>query len=327
MQIDDRAASACAAAETSPGEPTPASIGRRLGLALGAASALSVVLTGAQAQVVPKAEPGAGAKARSKDSREAKDAKDSKAGRDDALVDGRRIPAPIRAMIDRGDQVRVLRHFDAPGSLTGWVLVASTGEHRIFYVTPDEQYAIYGLVFNAKLDNVTGAHLREYGSDTSPEKQSADARDAEQLARALELARKAQGAMVEGKGPQVFVVFDPTCPHCHSLYRAFRPYASTLQIVWIPVGVLSDRAGLLAEAFVQSPDRQRAMADAMAGRLAPVAKSVREARAAIDANREILDAAGATSVPLVVFSDGVRARGSLGVPTPEALKRLAQIAK
>lgn len=78
-----------------------------------------------------------------------------------------KYPAPIAAMVDRGKGVKVLDAFNAAGGLTGFVLSAANGEHRVYYVTPDGSVAIYGMLFDKTLNNLTAYDFAKFTNPLS----------------------------------------------------------------------------------------------------------------------------------------------------------------
>lgn len=122
----------------------------------------------------------------------------------------------------------------------------------------------------------------------------------------------AAGAKAEvlGSLPTAYVLFDPQCPHCATLWNAAKPLYSTVQLKWIPVALLNSlsatQSGLLIEA--QAPialmdGHEKAMVarspDPLMGSPAP---------ASVDAakdNTRLLRNLRATSVPTIVYTDPV----------------------
>jgi thiol:disulfide interchange protein DsbG len=255
------------------------------------------------------------------------------------------LPAPIAKMVQTGRGVEIVDSFEAPGGLTGWVVVAANGERRIFYVTPDGKHAIYGLIFDEGLEDLTREHLKRYpeirrdvpgagasgssgsGQSSADNANSQAATEGPDLGPALDLAKMGQAVHVEGRGAPVYIVFDPSCPFCHQVYRDTRQYLDRIQIHWIPVGVLSPKSERVAETFIQSADKKRAMESAVSGKLPEAAVVSATGRAIIGHNIGIMKSANVTSVPFILFFDGERARGTTGAPTGDALARLVSLAK
>jgi hypothetical protein len=284
-----------------------------------------------------------------------------------------KYPLPIKAMVSRGKGVTVLDVFDGGGGLVGFVLTAGNGEQRIYYVTQDGSTAIYGLAFDAQLNNMTAKHLASFtnplGPKTSvgtlaptappaavapatpaaakPPAPSAPAVSKDDLWSAptgaknpdanaqpakvdmglpYNMAMKARGAFVEGKGLPVYIVFDLACPYCHKTYRATRDMLGQLEIHWIPVGALGPRSILLAETFLRSKDKSEAMASAVARDLKAADFSSPEVNQLLNENASILSVASVSNVPLILYSDHGNARHMLGAPSAAQLKELSRVA-
>lgn len=146
------------------------------------------------------------------------------------------------------------------------------------------------------------------------------------LDRALALATKSQGVLIEGKGLPVYIVFDLACPYCHRTYKATRALLGQLQIHWIPVGALGPRSQLLAQAFLGSKDKGAALASAVSGELVPAPSLSIEAAALINENADILKMADSTSVPLTLYLDRGQARKISGALSAAQLQELVRIA-
>lgn len=74
------------------------------------------------------------------------------------LTPKKKLPMSIENMIQTGQGVRLLSQFDAGSAMTGYVLSASNGERRIFYVTADQKMTFFGLMFDRDLNNLTAIH-------------------------------------------------------------------------------------------------------------------------------------------------------------------------
>ena len=129
---------------------------------------------------------------------------------------------------------------------------------------------------------------------------------------AYEIASRGNGFTV---GPlmaanTVYVFFDPTCPHCATLWDNARPLAGKLRVVWIPIGWLQRSSEPQAATILSAPDPAAAMAENEASVLnrqggITVSPSLSdEAVAKVKANTELFKQIGEESVPLIVFKNG-----------------------
>jgi thiol:disulfide interchange protein DsbG len=282
-------------------------------------------------------------------------------------------PAVIASMIAKGKNVSVLDVFEATGGLVGFVVIADGSQSRIYYVTQDGGTAIYGLAFDASLNNLTSKHLASFTnplrpkasvgtlapvespanaatSAPAPVTSKKDAKSLEEdlwslpsgakpagsvtpaapqkadMGVPLNMAMKARGAFVEGRGLPVYIVFDPACPYCHKTHRDTRQLLGQLEIHWIPVGALGPRSILLAETFLRSKNKAQAMELAMNNELKPADFSTPEVNQLHNENASILSAANVSNVPLILFSEKGVARHMLGAPNAAQLKELIRVA-
>lgn len=116
------------------------------------------------------------------------------------------------------------------------------------------------------------------------------------------------GAMMAAN--TVYVFFDPTCPHCASLWMNAKPLATKLKVVWIPVGWLQRQSGPQSATILSAPDPSAAMNENEASVLAhkggiTVSGSLPDAVTdKVKANTDLFNRIGADSVPLIVFKNG-----------------------
>ena len=129
---------------------------------------------------------------------------------------------------------------------------------------------------------------------------------------AYDLASRASGFTV---GPMmaantVYVFFDPTCPHCATLWGNAKPLATKLKLVWIPIGWLQKSSAPQAATILSAPDPVAAMAENEAsvlerrGGITVPASLSDEAVGKVKANTELFHKLGEESVPLIVFKNG-----------------------
>jgi thiol:disulfide interchange protein DsbG len=148
-------------------------------------------------------------------------------------------------------------------------------------------------------------------------------------------AQKAYQAAAAGSGftvgsvvaaNQVFVFFDPQCPHCAALWTSSQPLWRKLKMVWMPVGFLrreSTPQGALilsAKDPVATMTEHEALLTSRKGGL-PVPDKVDEAQLAkVKANTDLLQKLGADSVPYIVYKNaktGVYGSHAGGVSTEQ----------
>lgn len=105
---------------------------------------------------------------------------------------------------------------------------------------------------------------------------------------------------------QLFVFFDPKCPHCALLWRETRAMHNMARFTWIPVTLLRGSGAAQGAHFLSAKDPVAAMDehanDVLAGRMGVSASSdvPAELEAAIKQNTQLLESFQATGVPFLV---------------------------
>lgn len=264
------------------------------------------------------------------------------------------VPAPIGAMRSHG--AKVLGHFTGADGLDTWVMHAGN-KTRVFYVLPDGKHMLMGLVFNAKLNNLSAPDFARAAheandlakpKDFSPVTTSSDSSASSTAVyggaldttspnyiaqRSLREAyarmqRDASMEYVEGHGKNLYVVFDPACPYCHELYRETRAYVGKLRIHWLPVALISPSSPRLMQSFLRSNKRGLALADAVAGTLKAPNGPISNATRHVDQQAMIVLAnADSAGVPLLLYSDNGTIKDVVGTPGAEQLNAIAALGK
>lgn len=111
------------------------------------------------------------------------------------------------------------------------------------------------------------------------------------------------GAMMSAQ--TVYVIFEPTCPHCGKLWQASLPLQSKVKFVWMPVS-FSTKSLPQAAALITAPNpvetmtaHEESLLSGKGGLVVPDNVSD-ELRQAIKTNGQLLTALGADSVPFVL---------------------------
>lgn len=230
-----------------------------------------------------------------------------------------KLPAPIATMLARGQNVKIVNSFAVPGTtMTGWVMVAGPYK-RIYYTPADGSVAVLGLMFDADLNNVTIQHTANAEALVNavvPFETGAS------VTKALEAAKKAPASHSEGRGREIYVVYDPACPHCHDLWRETRGSLGRVHITWLPVAKVSSSSAGLAQALLSSQDRAAAMQKAVEKKLDPAQVVAPSTQQILQANAALLDIAGKKNVPMILFVDKGVPTLVLGTPKADVLKRI-----
>jgi thiol:disulfide interchange protein DsbG len=154
---------------------------------------------------------------------------------------------------------------------------------------------------------------RDGGTSTSPSSTSAaPATTQAAVADPYALAATGHGFTT---GPMmsahtVYVFFDTTCPHCAQLWQNLQPLASSVKVVWMPIGLLRPQSLTQGVAILSAPDPVAAMQQneqsvlANGGGITAMGTPDEAVVAKVKANTEIFKRLDADSVPLIVFRHG-----------------------
>ena len=186
------------------------------------------------------------------------------------------VPDAIQSLVERGAQIRYLgkRH-----GMDGWITIFQ-GQEQYYYVTPDGQGFVMGVLFDgdgtmATIDQVRdlqksgeGDVLNFLTADRPPETQSTT-QSVVDAAEGFEARTPAQRMFADienanwvslgaNDAPVIYSFIDPQCPHCHDFVKDLRADyldKGRVQVRLIPVGFREDT---LAQAafLLAAPDAQ-----------------------------------------------------------------------
>lgn len=171
------------------------------------------------------------------------------------------MPAPLEALATEGAQVRYMGN---EAGLDGWIAIQE-GQEQYFYVTPDREYVLLGLLFDKNGKMVTlrqvGALQKASGASLDilkaepPKPQTGSVMDSlnkEEMTKAMKSPSEQLFADIEASNwvalgqptaPVIYTFMDPQCPHCHNLMKDLRKDyidKGLLQVRMIPVGFKDD---------------------------------------------------------------------------------------
>lgn len=220
-----------------------------------------------------------------------------------------------------GKGVKVVNSFSSISGLRA--VIADNGtEKRLFYITPDGNSLIAGMVFDAKGNNITSEDMKKAGvNDVGGAKVLGDTQ-LQALWKRVEQRRWIQ----EGKvGKLVYVFFDPNCPYCHRLWTTLKAGvdAGKIQVRWLPVAILKDTSKGLGAALYTAPNGTEAMAQMVNHQLQPIAVKEKENRD-LAQNLLLLRDTGYTGVPAIMLKRGNRVVSMMGYPDDQELTALLQ---
>lgn len=179
------------------------------------------------------------------------------------------MPDALQSLVDRGAQARFL---GTKHGMEGWVTIFK-GQEQYYYVTPDGQGFLMGILFNkdGKMETVNQVRELQEQSDDALDIFAMDKQKVDSLKEAKEKASKefeyktpAERMFMDiensnwigfgsEKAPIIYSFMDPQCPHCHSFMKDLRSGyldKGLVQLRVIPVGfrdeTLAQAAFLLA---------------------------------------------------------------------------------
>lgn len=184
------------------------------------------------------------------------------------------LPEALQVLVDRGAQTRYLGN---KYGMDGWVAIFQ-GEEQYYYVTPDGEGFIMGLMFDGDGSMATLEQVRELQRQSDDvldflavDKQDNSLTDAiRETNEVFEYKTPAERMFADvensnwikmgsNDAPVIYSFMDPQCPHCHSFMEDLRGSyieKGLVQLRMIPVGfkeeTLSQAAFLLA-----APDAQQ----------------------------------------------------------------------
>jgi thiol:disulfide interchange protein DsbG len=165
------------------------------------------------------------------------------------------LPAPLENMVKDGAQVRYL---GKQYGMEGWIAILR-GQEQYFYVTPDREAFLMGLMFNKdgkmvtlnqvqKLQLEEGETLDAFASPAEVEPSPFEAIASGEVDKAFKTPAEQLFADIEGSNwvrvgqpdaPVVYSFIDPQCPYCHEFIKDLRGDYLTngmVQVRMIPVG-------------------------------------------------------------------------------------------
>ena len=159
-----------------------------------------------------------------------------------ACVHAQDVPAPIRALADKGIAIKAA--LPAPAGFKGYVGSYQGGTLPI-YLLPDGKHVVVGSIFDENGNNLTEAPLQAASQLPLTEASW------NKLAQSTWIA---EGAAKPGR--IVYVFTDTECPYCHKLWLATQPLlvGSDVQVRNIMVAVIDPKSLYRAAAVLDSND-------------------------------------------------------------------------
>jgi len=178
------------------------------------------------------------------------------------------LPEPIQNLANEGAQIRYLGR---DLGVDGWIAIKN-GREQYFYVLPNGQAFLSGILFDNKGKAITHEQVRRLQAQGDETINSLAANNAYEAAQAEEKKEKYEFKTpseqlywdVENSNwipvglagtPLLYAFVDPQCPHCHRMMGALREQieAGKVQVRLIPVG-LKQETKAQAAFLLASPD-------------------------------------------------------------------------
>lgn len=228
--------------------------------------------------------------------------------------------APTKAelyLMSKGSQIT--QAFPSQSGLKA-IVVDNGTQKRLFYVTPDGEGLVAGLVFDSTGANVTSADMSRAGvSDVG----GAAAATPSQLDAIWQQAGQAAW-IEEGKGgPLVYVFFDPNCPYCHRLWGNMRQavQAGEVTVRWLPVAILAESSKGMAAAIYNAPAPSEKLGAMVNWQMQPETIS-KEVNLNLSRNLLLMRDTGQTGVPVIVYQKGGATRTVAGALDAHEISQL-----
>lgn len=227
------------------------------------------------------------------------------------------LPLPIARAIEQGMVLE--SQFKAESDLTGWVL-SLDGQFTLVYTTPDQRTLISGALINEAGNNLSELYAQKYfpkpdislledatyisiGAPEAP-----DLPDSASADKASDASTEPVSAEATAPAHRVvYAFFDPSCPFCHLVWKAFQPYMNKgVEIRWIPVAFLSPESRDKAAAILQANNPVAELGESM--RLfnteeQPQTPVKERARRQLQNNMKLMQRFGIQGTPGLIWQD------------------------
>lgn len=238
------------------------------------------------------------------------------------------LPDTLQTMAAEGAQ---LRYLGREKGLDGWLAVQG-GQEQFFYVTPDREAILLGLLFDKSgkmitvrqvqtlqqgkdptLDNLVGAAAPdgEFRTDQLAELQKElqaqlAAQTTQTPAQRLYAALSDANTITLGASadaPEIYAFIDPQCPHCHDFIRDIRKdylEGGQIRLKMIPVGFRDDTKAQAA-LLLAAPDPQALWFRHMDGDMAALPVSMSVNRQSVEHNLALMQEWKLDATPIILY--------------------------
>ena len=188
------------------------------------------------------------------------------------------MPPPIKTLVENG---AVAKYLGKDQGLDGWVTFKD-GQEQYFYVTPDGQGIVMGLLFNAHGDALTIRQIEQLRAKEGPAidklagvtpqtttqnaapipatKTTTPAKPSSAKSEQFfnDISSSNWVAIGDANAPAFYAFIDPQCPHCKDMIKAFGNAGAInkkqIQLRLIPVGLMSEDSLYQAAYLIGAPD-------------------------------------------------------------------------
>ncbi|MHB8455989.1 MAG: thiol:disulfide interchange protein DsbG [Acidiferrobacterales bacterium] len=221
------------------------------------------------------------------------------------------VPPELQKM-DKSGLGTIVRSFQAPEGLTGWV-VKMRGHYVIIYSMPSGNYVLGGALVGPDGTNLTQKYLDEYAPKPD-------------FAKIVNALRHDPDVVTEGNinAPEIFVYADPNCIFCNILWTELRPYVTSgkVNVHWVLVGFLKDSSAGRAAAILAATDRATALSvdetqfkkNTEEGGIPPLSPIPTGIQGALKKHSQQMEDAGSSGTPTIILRMHGHWTGRYGVP-------------
>ena len=230
------------------------------------------------------------------------------------------MPEALEILADRGAQVR---HLGKKHGMDGWVAIYQ-GQEQYYYVTPNGEGFLMGLMFDKNGDMVTLKQVRDLqkqGGDVldflTVDKEFSDqdlSSAIQETNEAFEYKTPSERMFADvsnsnwikfGKdgAPVIYSFMDPQCPHCHEFMKDLRKNyieKGLVQVRMIPVG-FRDETLAQAAFLLAAPDATKRFFDHLDGDTSALPAQNNISTQGIQKNLALMQAWKFTVTPMTIY--------------------------
>lgn len=235
------------------------------------------------------------------------------------------LPDTLQTLATQGAQMRYLGR---EKGLDGW-LVIQGGQEQFFYVTPDREAILMGVLFDkaGKMITVRQVQNLQQGNDPTLESLMSTPEAELNTDHLAELQKELQAKMAEKQqtspaqqlyaavekantvaignpeAPVVYAFLDPQCPHCHEFIKDIRKdyiEGGQIQLKIIPVGFRDDTKAQAA-LLLAAPDPQAVWFHHLDGDETALPVSTEVNLQAVEQNLAIMQQWKLDATPIIIY--------------------------